>query len=135
MSFSDLNWLAILACVIIGQIVLTVWFAVIFKQPWAEAYGVDDPAQHTREVPGYTYGVGLACMILLTLGLALFQSALGVRGVGAGIGFGVAVALFFCVATALPGYAFLRRWSAGKLAIASQCVVILILSIILAVWP
>lgn len=134
LDFSELNWLAVLLCVVVGQVILTVWFAVLFGDPWAKAYGAEDKAQHAAEVPMYTYGVGLVCMILLTLGLALFQRAVGVAGAAAGVGSGLFVGLFFCVATALPGYAFLRRWSAFVLAIAAQVVVIVVLSVILAVW-
>lgn len=133
-DISGLNWVAILVSVIIGQVFLTVWFAVIFADSWAKAYGDADKAQHTREIPGYTYAVGLACMILLTIGLALLQQGLGVTTLGAGLGSGFMVALCFCTATALPGYAFLRKWNAAMLAIGSQVVLILILSTILAVW-
>ncbi len=134
-DFSGLNWLAIVVSIVAGQAILTVWFAVIFAEPWARAYGAADKAQHTAEVPMYTYGIGLACMVLLTLGLALLQKALGVSGIGDGIVSGLYVALMFCVATALPGYAFLRRWSAFTLAISAQVVVILVVSVILSLWP
>lgn len=133
-DFGGLNWLAVLASVIIGQVFLTIWFAVIFADPWAKAYGAADKAEHTGEIPGYTYAVGLACMILLTIGLALLQQGLGVKTFGAGLGSGLLVASCFCLATALPGYAFLRKWNAAMLAIGSQVVLILILSVILAVW-
>lgn len=133
-DFAGLNWLAVLACVVLGQVVLTVWFAVIFSEPWAKAYGAADKAQHTAEVPMYTYGIGLACMVLLTLGLAILQKNLGVSGIAGGLSVGIFVAVMFCVATAMPGYAFLRRWSAFVLAIAAQILVILLNSVILAVW-
>ncbi len=133
-NYAELNWLAILACVIVGQIFLTVWFLVVFADPWARAYGAADKAQHTAEVPPYTYAVGLVCMILLTMGLATLQRGLGVAGVGAGLAFGFYIALHFAIATAVPGYAFLRRWSACFMAVGSQSVLILILSVILAVW-
>lgn len=133
MSFSHINWLAILACVVAGQVFLTVWFAVIFAKPWAVAYGVDDPKQHTREVPGYTYGVGAVCVLLLSLGLAVLQQSLQVQTLGGGLAVGAVVALHFAIATALPGYAFLRRWRAGVLAIGSQVCLVLLLSGILAV--
>lgn len=128
------NWMAIIACIIVGQIFLTVWFLVLFGDPWARAYGVADKAAHAKEIPGYTYGIGLACMILLVLGLSAVQRGLGVAGFGAGLGFGLAVAVHFAIATALPGYAFLKRWSAGILAIGSQTALIILLSVILAVW-
>lgn len=133
-NFGDLNWLALLACVIVGQAFLTIWFLVIFAEPWAKAYGATDKKQHTSEIPGYTYGIGLACMILLTFGLAVLQQAMGIATLGAGISFGLFMAITLTVATALPGYAFLKRWNAALLAIGSQTVLIVILSSILAVW-
>lgn len=133
-DFTGLNWLAVLACVVLGQAVLTVWFAVIFAEPWAKAYGAASKAQHTAEVPMYTFGIGLVCMALLTLGLAILHKSLGTSGVAGGLSVGLFVAVMFCVATALPGYAFLRRWTAFVLAISAQVLVILLNSVILAVW-
>ncbi len=134
LDFGNLNWLAIVACIVVGQGYLTVWFLVIFGEPWARAYGAADKQQHAREIPGYTYGVGLICVIGLILGLATLQRSLGINTATGGVQFGIFIALFFCIATALPGYAFLRRWSAASLAIGSQATLILILSLILAVW-
>ncbi|MCR9137957.1 MAG: DUF1761 domain-containing protein [Alphaproteobacteria bacterium] len=134
LDFGNLNWLAILLSVVIGQVVLTVWFAVLFAEPWARAYGAADKAEHTKDIPAYTYGIGVACMVLLTVGLALFQQSVGVQSFGGGLATGIFVALFFALATALPGYAFLKKLDAAAIAIGSQCVVILIVSCILAIW-
>lgn len=129
-----LNWLAVLTCIVVGQVFLTVWFAAIFARPWAKAYGVDDPKQHTKEVSGYTYGIGLLCNALVAIGLANLQAALGIDSMGGAVGLGIAVAIQFAIATALPGYAFQRRWSAGVLAIGSQTALIVLQSVILAAW-
>jgi len=134
MDFGAINWLAILACVVAGQVLLTVWFVAVFAKPWAKEYGVDDPKQHTAEVPGYTYAIGAACVFLVSLGIALMQARLGIQGVGAGVTFGFFVAIHFAAATALPGYAFLRRYRAFGLALGSQVALILVVSTILAVW-
>lgn len=134
MDFGALNWWAILACVVIGQILLTVWFVVIVADPWAKAYGAKDKAQHTAEVPMYTYGVGLACMIVLAIGLATLRNALNVTGLMGGLSMGLFVSVAFCLATAIPGYAFLRRWSALVLAITPQVIVVLVVSAVLSVW-
>ena len=134
LQLGSVNWLAILVCVVVGQVFLTVWFAVVFARPWAKAYGVDEPKQHTNEVPGYTYGIGLLCVVLLSLGLSLLQENLGIATVGGGLSVGFFVAVHFSIATALPGYAFLRRWRACALALGSQATLILILSAILAAF-
>jgi len=102
--------------------------------PWAKAYGVSDKKQHVKEVPGYTYAIGFVCTTMLTIGIALLQSKLAIDTLGEGVSFGIFITLFFCIATALPGYAFLKRWNAFILAIGSQSALILIISVILAIW-
>lgn len=134
LHFGSINWLAILACVVVGQIFLTLWFFGIFGAPWAKAYGVADKQQHTKEIPGYTYAIGAICVLLLSLGLAILHQNLAITTLGPALTLGLFIAVFFSIATALPGYAFLKRWSAFILAIGSQTTLILILSVILALW-
>jgi len=134
LNYAGINWLAIVACVVVGQVFLTAWFAVLFAKPWARVYGVNDPKQHTREIPGYTYAIGAACVLLLSLGLATLQGMTDVATLGDAVSVGLFVAIHFAIAAALPGYAFLRRWSAFMLAIGSQTVLIVILSAILVAW-
>lgn len=134
LNFADLNWLGILASFVLGQLLLTVWFAALFKRPWAKEYGVADPKQHTQALPGYTYAVGAGCTLLLTVGLAALQQGLGVTGATEGLVLGAFVTLCFGVAIALPGYAFLKRYAAFWLALGAQAVVILSISLLLALW-
>lgn len=134
LNFSSINWLAVGASIIVGQIFVTVWFTALFGTPWAKAYGAADKQQHTKEIPGYTYGIGLLCTALLTIGIALLQSNLSVSGLGGGLSLGFMIAVLFSISTALPGYAFLKRWDAFVLAMGSQTGLILIISAILAIW-
>ena len=135
MQFELINWLAVVVCFIIGQVYLTLWFSAFFGNSWAKAY---DPAktkaEHTKEIPGYTYAIGATCTFVLVLGMALLQAAMGVKGLAAGLGLGAFISLFFVVATTIPGYVFLRRWNALALAVGSQVSLILIVSVILALW-
>jgi hypothetical protein len=133
-DFGSLNWLAIVVCVVVGQAVLTIWFVALFGVPWAKEYGAADQKQHTKAIPGYTYAIGAACVLLLSVGLATLQAKMGIEGAEQGIVFGLFVALHFSIATALPGYAFLRRYRAFALAIGSQTLLIVVLSVILALW-
>ena len=134
LDFSSLNWLAIGTCMVFGQAFLSVWFIVLFGTPWAREYGVQDKKQHTKEIPGYTYGVQALCTFLLVLGLALMQSLIGVATLKSGVLFGLFVAVFYVIATALPGYIFLKRMNAFLMAMGSQAILILVSSTILAVW-
>ena len=134
LNFAAINWLAVGVSIIIGQIFLTLWFTALFGTPWAKAYGVADKKQHTKEIPSYTYGLGLLCTALLTIGIALLQSTLSIDTLGEGITLGLFIGVFFCLATMLPGYAFLKRWDAFFLAVGSQISAIIIITIILAMW-
>lgn len=134
LSLTSLNWLAVLAGIVAGQAISTVWFAVIFKMPWAAEYGAADPRQHTSEVPGYTYAVGLACTTALVLSIAVLQRALAVETVGGALGLGLFVWIGFSAATTLPGLAFLKRWRAFLLINGSQGAMILAISLILGLW-
>lgn len=133
-NFSELNWLAIIVSIIAGQIISTIWFVVLFGDPWAKEYGVENKQAHTKAIPPYTYAVGLVCTALLVLSIAILQNALGISSVGSAIGLGLFIAVGLAAATSLPGYAFLQRWSAFALAIGSQVAMILGISVILALW-
>ena len=136
MSFdlAALNWIAVLVGIVAGQVVSTVWFVVLFGEPWAREYGAPNKQQHTKEVPGYTYGIGVLCTAALTISLALLQAALSITTVGAALGLALFVAVGFCIATGVPGQAFLKRWRVVVLAYGSQTVMIVVISLILALF-
>ncbi len=136
LPFADINWLAVLACVVAGQVLLTVWFVVLFGAPWAKAYGGDamTKQQHTKEVPPWTYGVGALCVFLLSVGLSVLHDALGVSGVGDALVLAGFLSVTVFVAMAMPAYAFLRRWQAWLIGAGSQVTLICALSVILALF-
>ena len=134
LSFSEINWLAVLVSVIAGQVISTVWFTVLFGDPWAREYGAADRKQHTKEVPGYTYGVQALCTVALVISLALLQRWLGVDSIGDALMLGGFVSVGLCIATGLPGQAFLKRWRVAGLALGSQVAMILAISLILGAW-
>lgn len=134
MNLMTLNWGAVAVSVIAGQIISTVWFVALFGEPWAKEFGVSSKQQHTKEIPGYTYGVQLLCTVVLVLSLALLQQALGVDSIAAALQLGVLVSIGFCIATGLPGQAFLKRWRVAAIALGSQVAMILGISLILGLW-
>ena len=131
-SFSEINWIAVAAAVVAGQVLLTLWFTLLFGEPWARAYGAKNRADHTKEVPGSVYGIGLICMVALTLATSLLHQAAGVKGVGDGLIFGVIAAVGYGIAMVLPGYGFLRKSDAGIIAAGSQAAAILVVSLVLS---
>ncbi|MFK7846022.1 MAG: hypothetical protein AB8G77_12040 [Rhodothermales bacterium] len=68
------------------------------------------------------------------LSIALLQQWLGINSVGGAVTLGLFIVIGLSAATSLPGYAFLKRWSAFFLAMGSQAAMIIIISIILASW-
>ena len=135
LAFGQISWLAVLACVVVGQIWLTLWFVVLFGEPWARAYGGEGmtKAQHTKEVPMYTYGIGAGCVFALALGLSLLHAALGIDGVGGALQLAALICVTIFVPMAMPAYAFLRRWNAFVIGAGSQITLVFLLSLVLAV--
>ena len=133
-AFSDLNWIAIIVAVVVGQVLLTLWFTVLFGQPWANAYGAEDRAAHTRDVPGSAYGVGLACMVALVFATAFLHQAAQVTDLSGGLIFGLIAAIGYGVATVLPGYGFLLKSAAGRIAAGSQASAIVVVWLVLSVF-
>ncbi len=136
-AFGEINWLAVLACVVAGQVLLTIWFVALFAAPWAKAYGGEGMTkqQHTKEVPPWTYGVGAACVLALSIGISLLQAGLGVDGVGDALTLACFVSVGLFVPMALPAYAFLKKWDAFVIGAGSQVALVFAVSAILAVWP
>ena len=136
-AFNQINWLAVLACVVAGQVLLTVWFTVLFGEQWARAYGGKSMtrAQHTAEVPGYTYAIGAICVFLMSVGLAELHILLQIDSVSGALGLAAFLGVTIFVAMAMPAYAFLKRWNAFTIGAGSQLVLIAIVSMILVLWP
>ena len=132
---SDINVLAVIVSIVAGQILSTLWFTVLFGEPWAKEYGADSRQQHTSEIPGYTYGVQLLCTVVLTLSLAVLHRMVGVASLTDGLGIGLFVAIGFNVTNLLPGQAFLKRWRVAAITAGNQSAMIIVISAILAAWP
>ncbi|MCB9656431.1 MAG: DUF1761 domain-containing protein [Polyangiales bacterium] len=134
LDLAAVPWLAVLASVFAGQVVLTLWFVVLFPDAWARAYGgpTMTKEQHRTEVPPWTYGVGAACTATLSVGLALLRGALGVSSLAGMLALGGFVALVLFVPMALPAYAFTKRYDAFLIGAGSQVVLSLVVSAVLA---
>ena len=134
LTLSGINWFAVLASIAAGQVISTVWFVVLFGEPWAREYGAADKKQHTAEVPGYTYAVQALCTVALVLPLAMMQQWLSVGSLTDALKLGFLVAVGFCIATSVPGQAFLKRWRVAAIALGCQATMTIAISLILGVW-
>ncbi|MBX2799687.1 MAG: DUF1761 domain-containing protein [Myxococcales bacterium] len=136
-GLDQIDWLAIIACVVVGQVWLTVWFAPLFGDAWAAEYAGEDTTrlEHTQQLPTYTYGIGAACVFLLSVGVAVLQHSLGVSTVLEALGLALLLAVAVFVPMAMPAYAFLQRWRAWLIGAGSQIVLVCLISLILVLWP
>ena len=133
-DWSQLNLWAILVSVVAGQVISTVWFVALFGEPWAKEYGASSRQEHTKAIPGYTYGVQLLCTVATTVCLAILQLWAGVDSIGSALILGALVSVGFCVATGLPGQAFLKRWRVAAITLGCQSTMIMVISAILGAW-
>ncbi len=133
-NFSEINWLAVVASIVAGQVISTVWFVVLFGEPWAREYGAADRKAHTAEIPGYTYGVQALCTAVLVVSLAFLQQWLKIDSIGPALQLGVFVSIGFVVVNSVPGQAFLKRWRVAAITAGCQSVMVLGISAILGLW-
>lgn len=136
LNLTSISWASVAASFVAGQIFLTLYFTVVFGKPWAEAYEPGKtPAEHTEDVPKYTYGVAAACTLLLAVTVAVLQAALKTSSLGEALLLGLVISVGIVAASMLPGYAFLKKWDACALAAGSQVALTLLVSTIVGAWP
>jgi len=70
----------------------------------------------------------------LVLSLAILQQWLSVGSLTDALKLGFLVAVGFCIATGVPGQAFLKRWRVAAIAFGCQATMIIAISLILGQW-
>lgn len=133
-NLSTINWAAVGVSIVAAQVVSTVWFVVLFGEPWAREYGVASKGEHTKAIPGYTYAIQILCTAVMVLTLALLQSLAGATTLVDSLLIGGLAAIGLCIATGVPGQAFLKRWRVAVLAFGCQVAMIVTASLILGLW-
>ena len=133
-SLASVDWLAVLGCIVAGQVISTLWFVVLFGEPWAREFGVATKQEHAARIPGSTYAVQVGCTAVQALCLAILHGIAGVASMGQSLALGGLVALGFCAANLLPGQAFLKRWRVAGIAIGCQVAMILGMSVVLGLF-
>ena len=90
-TFSQINWLAVLAATIAHFVLGGAWFAALFARPYARALGIADrPAQ----TPGPIFMVGpLLCGALTIVTTAFLLRALGIADYGHALALGAIVGI------------------------------------------
>jgi hypothetical protein len=139
MDFSGINWLAVLACVVVSMIVGGLWFSPrTFFPIWWKAIGKGD--QQPSEGSGG--GAGMAMVWVLTILSSLVQAvimAATVNGLGsttlaAGAVTGFLVWLGFVAATSLTNKLFADQLKAWVLEAGNHLVTLVLFGAILGAW-
>ena len=125
---------AALAAFVAAQVLSTLWFTVLFGEPWAREFGVASRQEHTSAIPGWTYAVQAACTLAIVLTIAGLQAALGVTSLGGAVGWGLVFAIGLCAANLIPGQAFLGRWRVAAITVGCQASIVVLISAILGAW-
>ncbi|MGW1346595.1 DUF1761 domain-containing protein [Kribbella sp. NPDC002412] len=96
----DLNWLAVVVCVVVYFGIGGLWFApVAFGKQWQEAIGWTE-ADQERATPAVMYVVPLLTCLVTTVALAMVAEASGTDTFGEGVVLGIVAGLLL-VAPAL----------------------------------
>jgi hypothetical protein len=88
-AFSEINWLAIGACVLLSFGISFVWYVILFQKPWLRALGIR--AEDVRDLQMGTvapYATALVTYVVLGTVTALFVAWLGLRSVPQGLALG-----------------------------------------------
>ena len=114
MSFSGVNYLAVIIAAVLGFGVGGVWYSFLFRKQWMEAIGMTpDMARPAGTPPATPLPMLLAGSIVGNLVMAFILSALlhslGAASIGGGIATGFLVWLGFVITVTGINYSFAMR--------------------------
>jgi hypothetical protein len=141
MNFSSINWLAVIACVIVSMIVGSLWFnPKTFFPAWWKAIGKtdkDDPRMTGNM--GVTWGLTILSAIVQAVFMALMVNALGsAMPGGATLASGALTGFFlwlgFVAPTSLLNKVFAGQLKAWVIEVGNHLVTFVLFGAILGAW-
>ena len=129
--FDDVSPLAVGAAFVVGQIISTLWFTVIFGDQWALEYGVPNRHVHTKAVPASAYIIQALCTVTMSFSLALLHNWLAVKETDEALKLGAFIAVGFVISNIVPGQMFLKRSRVAKLTAGCQSVMVIAMSAVI----
>lgn len=135
MDFSSINWLAVVACVVISMISGSIWYnPKTFFPMWWKVVGAGRE-QPGMENMGLTYGLTALSSAVQAIAMTFMLNALEISTAGAGARLGFMLWLGFIAPTYLVNKLFaghgLKIWA---IEIGNHLVNFLIFGALLAVW-
>ena len=99
MSF-DINWLAVLAGVVVHQALGALWYAVLFRDTWMKAMGTTREEIEAQGGAGGEMALGAVASLVSTIAMAVILTAFIDPSVADGITLGVLAGVGFVAASA-----------------------------------
>ena len=142
MDFGSINWLAVLACVIVSMIVGSIWFSPkTFFPMWWRAIGRSDKEQPSMTAgnPAVTWGLTILASLVEAIAMSFVVKALGSLMSGGttlltGALTGFMMWLGFVTTTSLTNKIFAGQLKAWVLEVGNHLVTMVLMGAIVGAW-
>jgi hypothetical protein len=140
MDFASINWLAVIACVIVALIVGSIWFGPkTFYPMWWKAIGKSDKEGPSVQNPVIMWGLTILAAFVQSVFMALMVHAMGSMTTGgATLSSGALAGFFlwlgFVAPTSLTNKLFANRLTAWLLEAGNHLVTFVLMGAILGAW-
>ena len=142
MDFSSINWLAVIACVVVSMIVGSLWFnPKTFFPMWWKAIGKSnkDQPSMTAGNPAVTWGLTILAALIEAIFMALMVKAMGSMTpggatLGSGAFAGFVLWLGFVATTSLTNKIFAGQLKAWVLEAGNHLVTMVLMGAIVGAW-
>jgi hypothetical protein len=135
MDFSNINWLAVVVCVIVSMVVGSLWFnPKTFFTTWWKVIGRSEDDQPGMQNMGMVWGLTLLASFVQAVSLALMVNLMGSTTAVSGAFAGFMLWLGFVVPTSLTNKLFAGQLKAWVIEVGNHLVTFLLFGAILGAW-
>jgi hypothetical protein len=140
MNFSSINWLAVIACVLVSVVVGSIWFnPKTFYPAWRKAIGKSENDSVGMSNPAVMWGLTLLASLVQAVFMSLMVTAMGSMTPGgatltSGATAGLILWLGFSATSSLTNKLFAGQLKAWVLEAGNHLVVFVLMGAILGAW-
>jgi len=139
MDFSSINWLAVVACVVVSMIVGSIWFnPKTFYPAWWKAIGMSETDASGMQNMGMVWGLIVLASFVQAVFMSLFVTAMGSLTGGATLASGATAGfmlwLGFVAPSSLTNKLFASRLKAWVIEVGNHLVTFVLMGAILGAW-
>lgn len=106
--FSHVNWLHVLVATIGYFMLGAIWYSALFQKPWLRYHKII-PDEMEKKSAGAIMAFSFILFFIITLGLAVLVSALGLRGAVPGIKLGLLTGVCFSAMALSISYLYVQK--------------------------